>query len=98
MSKNPLWLIVSAALVAMLLPSSSYAQSTDAALSGRVTSAEEGAMEGVLVGAKKGTITITKEKSPNCAANMLRMKTRLIRKCAPEVATGTGVARLGSFG
>ena len=59
MSKNPLWLIVSAALVAMLLPSSSYAQSTDAALSGRVTSAEEGAMEGVLVGAKKGTITIT---------------------------------------
>ena len=37
---------------------------------------------------QKGTITITKEKSPNCAANMLRMKTRLIRKCAPEVATG----------
>ena len=59
MSKNPLWLIVSAALVAMLLPSSSYAQSTDAALTGQVTSAEEGAMEGVLVSAKKGTITIT---------------------------------------
>ncbi len=29
------------------------------ALTGVVTSAEEGAMEGVLVGAKKGTITIT---------------------------------------
>jgi virginiamycin B lyase len=59
MRKNPLWLIVGAALVAMLLPTSSHAQDVGTALSGRVTSAEDGAMEGVLVSAKKGTITIT---------------------------------------
>ena len=59
MRKNPLWLIVSAALVAMLLPTASHAQGAGTALTGRVTSAEEGAMEGVLVSAKKGTITIT---------------------------------------
>ncbi len=59
MRKNPLWLIVSAALVAMLLPTASHAQGAGTALTGKVTSAEEGAMEGVLVSAKKGTITIT---------------------------------------
>jgi virginiamycin B lyase len=59
MRKNPLWLIVGAALVAMLLPTSPHAQDVGTALSGRVTSAEDGAMEGVLVSAKKGTITIT---------------------------------------
>jgi virginiamycin B lyase len=59
MRKNPLWLIVGAALVAMLLPTSPHAQDVGTALSGRVTSAEDGAMEGVLVSAKKGTITVT---------------------------------------
>jgi virginiamycin B lyase len=45
-------------LVSPLSFDAATAQST-VALTGQVTSAEEGAMEGVLVGAKKGTITIT---------------------------------------
>src|SRR5262245_33631971 len=41
-----------------LLPSA-QAQTPPAALTGKVTSAEEGAMEGVLVNAKKGIVTVT---------------------------------------
>src|SRR2546422_8682022 len=41
-----------------LFPGSLQAQTPDA-LTGQVTSAEEGAMEGVLVSAKKGSIAIT---------------------------------------
>src|SRR2546423_13989513 len=37
----------------------SFAAGAQSALSGKVTSSEEGAMEGVLVSAKKGTITVT---------------------------------------
>src|SRR5829696_4227731 len=59
MRKNPIWLIVCATLAAMLMPDSPKAQGPSVALTGQVTSAEEGAMEGVLVSAKKGTIAIT---------------------------------------
>src|ERR1700751_3757444 len=57
MHANCLGLIVGL-VAASLLPASLQAQ-TNVALTGQVTSAEEGAMEGVLLGAKKGTITVT---------------------------------------
>jgi virginiamycin B lyase len=57
MHANCLALIVGL-VAASVLPASLQAQ-TNVALTGQVTSAEEGAMEGVLVGAKKGTITVT---------------------------------------
>jgi streptogramin lyase len=59
MPRYSLWLVVAATLAAMLAPSPSRAQSPGVVLSGQVTSAEEGAMEGVLVSARKGPITIT---------------------------------------
>jgi virginiamycin B lyase len=59
MRKTPFWLIAAAALSVVLSPGSLHAQSAGVALTGQVTSAEEGAMEGVLVSAKKNTITIT---------------------------------------
>src|SRR5512146_2754786 len=40
---------------------------------------------------EKGTITSTKEKSPNSVAARLRTNSREARKCAPEVATGPAV-------
>lgn len=46
-------------LAISLLPLDTATAQTAVALTGQVTSAEEGAMEGVLVSAKKGTITIT---------------------------------------
>ena len=45
--------------ISLLLPLDSATAQNAVALTGQVTSAEEGAMEGVLVNAKKGTITIT---------------------------------------
>jgi len=54
--------VLAAGAVALLLqaaPGSLRAQTEPPALSGRVTSAEEGAMEGVLVSAKKAGSTIT---------------------------------------
>src|SRR5882757_6020102 len=53
-------LFAATAILTLSLPASSHAQS-GAALTGQVSSPEEGAMEGVLVSAKKegGTITIT---------------------------------------
>src|SRR6266851_6325822 len=47
------------ALVLQAAPGSLRAQTEPPALSGRVSSAEEGAMEGVLVSAKKAGSTIT---------------------------------------
>lgn len=46
-------------LVASLFPFDTATAQNAVALTGQVTSTEEGAMEGVLVSAKKGTITIT---------------------------------------
>src|SRR3954470_24867073 len=53
-------LFAATAILTLSLPAASHAQSA-AALTGQVTSPEDGAMEGVLVSAKKdgGTITIT---------------------------------------
>src|SRR5215475_5068851 len=53
--------LLSAALALVLLQAGSPAAQAQTALAGQVTSAEEGAMEGVLVSAKKtgSTITIT---------------------------------------
>jgi streptogramin lyase len=59
MRKAPFWLIAGALFAALLSPASLNAQSAGVALTGQVTSAEEGAMEGVLVSAKKGTVAIT---------------------------------------
>ncbi len=42
---------------------------------------------------EKGTITSTKEKSPNSKAGRLRTKSSEARKCAPDVATGPEVER-----
>ena len=46
-------------IAASLVPLDTASAQNAVALTGQVTSAEEGAMEGVLVSAKKGTITIT---------------------------------------
>src|SRR6476619_7470316 len=46
-------------VAASLLPIDTASAQNAVALTGQVSSAEEGAMEGVLVSAKKGTITIT---------------------------------------
>ena len=46
-------------LATSLFPLDTATAQTAVALTGQVTSAEEGAMEGVLVSAKKGTVTIT---------------------------------------
>jgi streptogramin lyase/cytochrome c553 len=56
-----LWLATLAGLAALLVTSSPLAAQTEAALTGQVSSAEEGPMEGVLVAVKKigSTITIT---------------------------------------
>src|SRR5262249_38582396 len=51
------WLI--AGLVAGLLAAAPAAAQSGVALSGQVTSAEEGALEGVVVSAKKGIVTTT---------------------------------------
>jgi virginiamycin B lyase len=53
-------LVLIAALVAVLFVGSAAAQTpTPVALAGKVTSLEEGAMEGVLVSAKRADSTIT---------------------------------------
>jgi streptogramin lyase len=53
------WLAAVAALAFSVLQSMPACAQAAAALTGKVTSAEEGAMEGVLVSAKKGSITTT---------------------------------------
>jgi virginiamycin B lyase len=50
---------IAAALAFVLIQTGSAAAQSNTALTGTVTSAEEGPMEGVLVGARKGTITVT---------------------------------------
>ena len=52
-------LLQAVALGATVAAMSSSSLLAQVALSGKVTSAEEGAMEGVLVSAKKGIVTVT---------------------------------------
>jgi virginiamycin B lyase len=59
MHRGILWVVAVAGLAGFLATSRPLAAETEAALTGQVSSAEEGPMEGVLVGAKKIGSTIT---------------------------------------
>jgi virginiamycin B lyase len=59
MHRGILWFVAVAGLAGFLATSRPLAAETEAALTGQVSSAEEGPMEGVLVGAKKVGSTIT---------------------------------------
>jgi virginiamycin B lyase len=51
--------VIAAVSFALLIPSLPAGAQTAAALTGKVSSAEEGAMEGVIVSAKKGIVTVS---------------------------------------
>jgi streptogramin lyase len=59
MHRGTLWLATLTGLAALFMASTPVAAQTETALSGQVSSTEEGAMEGVVVGAKKIGSTIT---------------------------------------
>jgi streptogramin lyase len=81
METKRVWLIASGALAAILLQSASARFRTQAqtssALSGQVTSAEEGPMEGVVVSAKRDGSTISVSVVTNAAGRFLFPTARL---------------------
>ena len=91
-----LWVLVSVSL-GVLVPAMVPAEAQTAALSGQVSSADEGVMEGVLVSAKKDGSTITTTVVTNAQGRYSFPADRLAPAATPSrsapSATGSMVPR-----